>query len=186
MSESAVNYIAHQSGVLETLFSDERISPWHISLYMALFITWNQTRFKSEISITREEIMDKSKIGSANTYTKCIKQLDEWGYIKYLPSTNKYKASKVHMYRFDKGSDNGADNGTDKSSDNGTDNGSDKAPVTHLRPFLNNTKHKENNNKQYKTSKGESNSPPPPPSSKNKSIKKKKKFIPPKLEETKA
>ena len=128
--------------------------------------------------------MEQSKIGSANTYTKCIKELNDWGYIKYLPSTSKYKASKVHMYRFD----NASDNSSDKGADNDTDNGSDNAPVTHLRPFLNNTKHKENNSKQDKTSKDElhSSSSPPSSSSKNNSTKKKKRFIPPTLEETKA
>jgi len=179
-----VNYIHHIENTLVMFKDDQRISPWHISLYIALFQIWNSVRFKGEINIRREELMSLSKIGSANTYTKCLKQLNDWGYIKYTPSKSRFISSKVHMYRFD----TTPDNTTDTSCDNTPDTSPDNTSVHLVRPFLNNTKHKENNSKLYKTrgkQKDESNSSPPSPSSKTKSIKKKKKFIPPKFEETK-
>ena len=150
--------------------NDQRISPWHISLYMSLFHIWNSTRFKAEINIRRDELMKLSKIGSANTYSKCLKQLDEWNYIKYTPSKSRFISSKVHMYRFDTSPDTSPDTTPDTtpdtSCDTTCDTTSDTSPDTtsvHLvRPFLNNTKHivnynkqKENNNKLYKTKEGE-------------------------------
>ena len=136
---------------------DERITPWHISLYFALFHIWNNVRFKDEINIRREELMNLSKIGSANTYTRCLKQLNDWKYIKYTPSKSRFKSSKVHMYRFD------------TTRDTTHDTSCDNTPVHLVRPFLNNNKHIVNNNKQ---SKGESNSP-----------KTQKRFSPPSLNE---
>jgi len=53
--------------------------------------------------------MQLSKIGSANTYTRCLKQLDEWGYIQYLPSYNPTKGSLVNLYTFDNRSDKGSE-----------------------------------------------------------------------------
>jgi hypothetical protein len=150
---------------------DQRITPWHISLYFALFHIWNSVHFRDEINIRREELMSLSKIGSANTYTKCLKQLNDWKYIKYTPSKSRFVSSKVHMYRFDTTSDTTCDNTPDTSPDN--------TSVHLVRPFLNNTKHKENNSKQYKTRearKDELHSPNAP-------RKTQKRFSPPPLDE---
>lgn len=106
--------------------------------------------FREEINVRRDEMMMLSKIGSANTYTRCIRELDEWGFIGYKASNSKFKSSKVHMYRFDNG------------ADNGSDNGSDNASVQDMRPFINNTKTKKKPNKPTKPSKGESHSPHSP------------------------
>jgi hypothetical protein len=57
----------------------------HISLYMALFECWNKNCFENPVSITREIIMPIAKISGIATYHKCIKDLYNFGYIKYLP-----------------------------------------------------------------------------------------------------
>src|SRR5690554_2747985 len=163
-----VNYIHHMENTLVKFGNDQRVTPWHISLYLALFQIWNGTRFKKEINIRRDELMHLSKIGSTNTYSKCLKQLSEWKYIKYTPSKSRFKSSKVHMYRFDTTPD--TSRGTTPNTSCGTT--SDTSPDTtseHLvRPFLNNTKHIVNNNKQYKTKEGEEkNSSPHPSQNKN-------------------
>jgi len=44
--------------------------------------------------------MQLSKIGSKNTYHKCIKELSHWNYIKYLPSHNPFKGSEIIMLKF--------------------------------------------------------------------------------------
>jgi len=46
-------------------------------------------------------MMRLSKIAALGTYHKCIKQLQEFGYIVYEPSFNPYKGSLVHLYNFD-------------------------------------------------------------------------------------
>lgn len=159
-----VNYIHHIENTLVKFKDDQRITPWHISLYMSLFQIWNSVRFKDEINIRREELMEMSKIGSANTYSKCLKQLSDWNYINYIPSKSRFVSSKVHMYRFDTSSDTTPDTSCDTSCDTSPDTTSDTSSVHLVRPFINNIKHIVNYNKQYKTIEGsEKKSLPPPP-----------------------
>lgn len=104
-----MNYIKHLSGVFEIIDSDTRLTPFHISLYMALFRQWNLNFFHNPISISRNEMMKMAKIGSVNTYVKCLKELSNWNYIRYEPSYNKHKGSLVYLYTFDNRCDNGSD-----------------------------------------------------------------------------
>jgi hypothetical protein len=67
---------------------------------MALFQFWNVNRFKNPISITREEVMHISKICSKATYHKCMRELNEKKYIKYMPSFNPFKGSMVILVNF--------------------------------------------------------------------------------------
>jgi hypothetical protein len=87
--------------VFQQFIKDSRLNPTHISLYMSLFQYWNLGRFPKEFFINREEIMQLSKIGSYATYHRCLRALDAWKYIKYLPSHNPYKGSRVKMLIFD-------------------------------------------------------------------------------------
>lgn len=132
--EKQINYIKHLNTWFDRIQSDDRLNPTHVSLYLALFQSWNLNRFINPISIARSEIMHLSKIGSANTYTKCIKDLHHWQYIEYMPSRNPMKGSKINMYTFD------------NSSDNSTDNTSGNSTVIALRPSINSNKH----SKHYK------------------------------------
>ena len=95
---------------------------------MSLFVYWNVNRFRNPISVSRSELMKISKIGSYNTYTKCIKELDKYGYIRYVPSFNAIRGSLVYLYTFDK-----ADVTAQYSSQYRTDKGTVKA----LRPSIN-------------------------------------------------
>ena len=112
-----MNYIRHLSGFFSRLDTDERLTPFHVSLYMALFQCWNLNHFRSPLSIARAEIMRLSRIGSVNTYTRCLKELHAWKYLEYLPSRNPHRGSQVIMYRFDQSSDKSGDHSTDKSSE---------------------------------------------------------------------
>ena len=112
-----MNYIRHLNGFFSRLSQDERMTPFHLSLYMALFQLWNLNRFKNPFSISRDETMHLSLIGSVNTYARCIKQLQEWGYIRYVPTANNYFGSQVTCISFDTGRNTGSDTGTDTGSD---------------------------------------------------------------------
>lgn len=96
-----MNYIKHLTGFFEKVSSDFDLNPTHISLYMAIFQLWNQNRFQNPICISRDELMRISKIASYATYHKCIKELDEKDYIKYMPSYNPFKGSTVDVINFD-------------------------------------------------------------------------------------
>lgn len=95
------NYIKHLTGVYNSISSDTRLNPSHISLYMAIFQLWNMNRFPEIFFIDRAEAMQLSKIGSQSTYHKCIRELDQWTYLKYLPSHNPFKGSRIKMFSFE-------------------------------------------------------------------------------------
>lgn len=114
-----MNYIRHLNGFFERLAEDQRLSSYHISLYMALFQHWNANRFSDQFTISRAEVMKLARIGSANTYARCMKELVGWGYISYLPSSNLHSGSKVTCTRFDITDDTAGDTGI--KSNTGTD-----------------------------------------------------------------
>lgn len=96
-----MNYIRHLSAVFENMDNHHQLTPYHISLYLALFRIWNQNYFNNPISVAREELMRMAKIGSITTYTRSLKDLHQFGFIKYEPSKNRHRASKFHMYTFE-------------------------------------------------------------------------------------
>jgi hypothetical protein len=115
-----MNYIRHLNGFFERLAEDKRLSSYHISLYIALFQHWNANRFSDQFTISRTEVMQLARIGSANTYARCIKELTDWGYIVYLPSSNLHSGSKVTCIRFDIGNDTAGNTACDTSIKCGT------------------------------------------------------------------
>ena len=81
----------------DAIADDVRITTTHISLYMALLQQWNLNEGKSPIAITRDNIMRVAKISSRHTYNKCINQLQEYGYIQYMPSLSPFSYSIVYF-----------------------------------------------------------------------------------------
>lgn len=121
-----MNYIRHLRGFFDHLEQDANITAQHISLYMALFNLWNLNRFREQFEINRQDVMAMARIGSKSTYSKCMKELDDWGYIRYFPSANRYQVSKVSCTRF--GTASGTATGTASGTATGTASGS---------PFIN-------------------------------------------------
>ncbi|MBX2888004.1 MAG: hypothetical protein KF829_05075 [Ferruginibacter sp.] len=100
-----MNYIKHLAGFFERVSTDERLNPTHISMYVSLFQFWNASRFKNPISISRGELMRISKISAKATYHKCMKELNDFGYLKYKPSYNPFKGSFVYLFNFQTGNE---------------------------------------------------------------------------------
>lgn len=95
-----MNYIKHLSGFFNKVSADDRLNPTHVSLYVSLFQFWNACRFHNPISISRNEVMKVSKICSKATYHKCIRELNDFGYLSYHPSYNPFKGSLVYLFDF--------------------------------------------------------------------------------------
>jgi hypothetical protein len=95
-----MNYIKHLTSFFDRVEADDKLNPTHISLYISLFQYWNVNRFQNPISISRSEVMKISKICSKATYHKCMKQLHNYGYIRYKPSYNPFRGSLVHLMVF--------------------------------------------------------------------------------------
>lgn len=96
-----MNYILHLAGFFDRVAKDDRLGPLHISMYVSLFQFWNASRFKNPISISRNELMRVSKICSKATYHKCIRELNEFGYLHYQPSFNPIRGSLVYLFNFE-------------------------------------------------------------------------------------
>lgn len=95
-----MNYIRHLNEIFCLFYKDDRLNPSHISIYMALFQEWNSCRFSKSFWINRREIMNAAKIGSKSTYHRCIRDLHNWNYLAYIPSSNPYKGSNINMSVF--------------------------------------------------------------------------------------
>lgn len=85
--------LASYNDLIKRMGSDKRVLATHVSLFTALFIFWQRSGFHSPFAVTRKELMGHSKIASIATYHKCIRELDEYGYIRYQPSFHPAKGS---------------------------------------------------------------------------------------------
>ncbi len=81
----------------EAIEEDVRISATHISLYMALLQQWNISGGTNPVTIVRLNMMKAAKISARHTYNKCMNNLQEFGYITYLPSSNPFTCSMVYL-----------------------------------------------------------------------------------------
>ncbi len=100
-SNSSVNYIKHLTEVFSRFSSEDKLSAYHISLYVSLFQIWNMNRFQNPFNVYRSEIMLLSRIGSRSTYHRCICDLEKMGYLNYFPSKNAFVGSKIEIISFD-------------------------------------------------------------------------------------
>lgn len=78
---------------------DYRISTTHIGIYAALLQYWKKHQYANPIQVFSYEIMSIAKISASTTYHKCIRNLSDYGYIKYEPSYRRNKGSKVFFNR---------------------------------------------------------------------------------------
>lgn len=77
--------------------SDDRISRTQLSLFIALLNCWLEQNSADHFKITRKLLMKQSKIPAISTYHRCLKKLVFFGYIKYEPTFDHYKGSKVKI-----------------------------------------------------------------------------------------
>lgn len=89
--------LTYLTDFFEAISSDTRISITHIGIYAALLQYRMQNGFINPIQVFSHEIMSIAKLSSAITYHKCVRQLSEYGYIRYEPSFNRTKGSKIYF-----------------------------------------------------------------------------------------
>ncbi|MES1226510.1 MAG: hypothetical protein ABUT20_64135 [Bacteroidota bacterium] len=85
---------------LTTVETDPRISAAHISLYVSLWKKWKDSGTDQPLSFFRQDIINLCKISGGNTYHKVLRQLHEYGYVKYVPSYNHFLGSMVSFNSF--------------------------------------------------------------------------------------
>jgi hypothetical protein len=95
-----MNYIHQVNNFYQQLDKDPRIKHVHISLYMALFHTWNYNFFAHSFVMGRTRLMQLSRIGSKTTFSKILRELHDFGYIIYEPSGYTGKKPMITMLVF--------------------------------------------------------------------------------------
>ena len=81
----------------QAIQNDGRISITHIGIYAALLQYRIDNGFNNPIQVFSWQIMKLAKISGSMTYHKCIKQLNEYGYIRYIPSFKRNQGSKIYF-----------------------------------------------------------------------------------------
>ena len=95
MSVIKVESLSGYGRLLRKMSKDSRLLATHVSLFSGLFVHWQRNGFVSPFPVTRKGLMGYGKIASIATYHKCIRELDEFGYIRYQPSYHPKLGSSV-------------------------------------------------------------------------------------------
>lgn len=77
------------------LLADDRLRPQHVCLYLAILWMGKDAVTSGTVTISRKELMQISRLTSKATYHHCIRDLERFGYIRYMPTYNSYLGSKV-------------------------------------------------------------------------------------------
>ncbi|MEI6949622.1 hypothetical protein V9K67_20715 [Paraflavisolibacter sp. H34] len=91
-------YALQLTRFLQAIKGDGRIGPTHICIYLAIIQAWSQHGFVNPVSVTRIGIMEAAKISAKATYHKCMNELQDFGYIRYIPSRHPIWFSLVFLY----------------------------------------------------------------------------------------
>jgi hypothetical protein len=87
--------LAGYGNLLRQMSEDLRLNITHISLATGLFVLWQRNGFIAPFPVTRRTLMCFSKIGSIATYHKCLRELNDYGYLIYQPSYHPKNGSRV-------------------------------------------------------------------------------------------
>lgn len=90
------------TGFLDQIKDDPGIGPIHISLFMAILHSAYEQKFEGPISVFSKNLMRSAKISGVATYHRCIQELQEMGYIKYVPSYNPLLGSLIYLNQIHK------------------------------------------------------------------------------------
>jgi hypothetical protein len=85
------------SDFFDGIARDPRIGSSHIALYTALHQIWVRGNCKSPIRIFSYTVMPVAKISGSETYHKILKDLNEYGYLRYVPHYNR-KGSEIYFF----------------------------------------------------------------------------------------
>ena len=90
-----MNYVQHTRAAHEMLLAQPASRPHHFSLYWALFRQWNAERFPAALQVQRRELMQTARIGSRDTYTAALRDLEAWGLLGYQPTHDSTQGTRI-------------------------------------------------------------------------------------------
>jgi hypothetical protein len=85
------------SSFFKAIEKDGRISLTHIGIYAALLRYWQLNGYVNPIEAFSYEMMEVARVSSPSTYHKCVRDLHDFGYIRYDPSFKHNQRSKVYL-----------------------------------------------------------------------------------------
>jgi hypothetical protein len=85
------------TGFMVSVATDPRIGPRHISLYLAILHFYHVQKSRNPVRVFSRELRKQAKISSIRNYYSCMKDLREFGYIKYIPSFSPHEASEIYL-----------------------------------------------------------------------------------------
>lgn len=89
------------SDFFSAIEKDFRIGTTHIAVYAALLQFRSVKGFANPIEVFRRELAPIAKISSRYTYHRCLRELDEYGYLHYEPSFKKTRGSRIYFFDFE-------------------------------------------------------------------------------------
>ena len=96
MSSKRSDQLAGYGKLIRQMSEDQRLNITHISLSTGLFVLWQHNRFVAPFRVTRKTLMAYSKIASIATYHKCLRELNDYGYLHYQPSYHPKNGSRIY------------------------------------------------------------------------------------------
>lgn len=77
--------------------ADPRISVTHIGIYAALLQFWKEHDYTNPVYVFSYEVMQIAKVSASTTYHKRIKDLSDFGYLRYVPSFKRNQGSRIYF-----------------------------------------------------------------------------------------
>lgn len=81
----------------ERIKTDPRIALSHISIYCAL-LKMSFTQGGNEVYCRNRELMEASKISGRTVFHRRMRELDEYGYVKYIVCFNHRKKNRIVLF----------------------------------------------------------------------------------------
>ncbi len=85
---------SHLNQFFKRISVDARVTVTHISVYSAILQTTCKLGTNC-LTMFSFELMQVAKISSGKTYYKVVRELSDFGYIRYEPSFNKNRPSRI-------------------------------------------------------------------------------------------
>jgi hypothetical protein len=82
---------------LIAVLTDDRLTPYHLTLIGVILMLSRESSIDVPVRVTRNKLMRMAHIQSPITYHKCIRQLQAFGYIRYMPSYHPALGSQISL-----------------------------------------------------------------------------------------
>jgi hypothetical protein len=76
-------------------------------MYAAILFCWNRKGFRNPVDVSAKELKPLAKVTGSAQFHKYIRQLNEYGYIRYEPTNSMKMSSRVFLLEQKEGKEHG-------------------------------------------------------------------------------